>query len=146
MQYLINKYIIWKFKTSNWEKRYRMVESDHNRILDELAVKDQNRMVRLTLAQQRISYSILKELAKDNDESVVRQVIRKCLSDVKIISLIKERNLPFVDECIKTESIKQVIECGRFASLSSYYTLTEEDILVYVKNKINNAKEYGKVI
>ena len=77
MQYLINKYIIWKFKTSNWEKRYRMVESDHNRILDELAVKDQNRMVRLTLAQQRISYSILKELAKDNDESVVRQVIRK---------------------------------------------------------------------
>ena len=35
IQNLINRYIIWKFKTTGfWEKRYRMVESDHDRILD----------------------------------------------------------------------------------------------------------------
>lgn len=75
MKYLI-KIIQWYHKylflhAKDWEIRSKLVEADFERKLDELAIKDEHYMVRVTLAYCRIGQKTQSELAKDKHPDVL---------------------------------------------------------------------------
>lgn len=66
--------VLWirLFKLStDWQTRSKLVESDFQRCLDDLAVKDKEWIVRQTLASQRISQKTQNILAKDTSSDVL---------------------------------------------------------------------------
>lgn len=70
------KVIQWYHKflflhAKDWQIRSKLVEADFERKLDELVVKDENYMVRQTLASCRIGQKTQSELAKDKNKDVL---------------------------------------------------------------------------